>query len=75
MTPELLDRLKSIAMHGQARDSVAAARVLLGYGWGQPTQHIEADVPAADRRALAERIAGLVASVKSAGRGRGEGGA
>ncbi|MCC6747971.1 MAG: hypothetical protein IT371_09955 [Deltaproteobacteria bacterium] len=37
-TPELLERLRAIALEGRNQDATRAIQLLLAYGWGEPRQ-------------------------------------
>lgn len=43
MTGEVLDRLAEIIKSGDDRDAIPAGKLILAYGWGNPTQPISGE--------------------------------
>lgn len=52
MTTDILERLVMIVKAGEDKDAVPAAKVLLGYGWGQPKQSVDANVKVEEMKRL-----------------------
>jgi hypothetical protein len=71
MTEGILRRLETMVSKGEDKDAVAAAKLLLGYGWGQPKQSLDANVKVEDMKRLtpenyaAEDLGAAIEAIKS----------
>lgn len=52
MTEAILRRLETMVSQGEDKDAVAAAKLLLGYGYGQPRQAVDANVKVEEMKRL-----------------------